>query len=64
MTPWTVAHRAPLSMELYRQEYLNGLPFTSPWNLPDPGIPALQEDSLLTEPPGKHWEIQKELNKL
>ena len=43
--PWTVAHRAPLSMELYRQEYLNGLPFTSPWNLPGPGIPALQEDS-------------------
>ena len=33
------------------------LPFTSPGDLPDPGIelrsPALQADSLLSEPPGK-----------
>ena len=27
MTPWTVAHQAPLSMEFSRQEYWNGLPF-------------------------------------
>ena len=26
-TPWTVAQQAPLSMELPRQEYRNGLPF-------------------------------------
>ena len=25
-TPWTVAHQAPLSMELSRQAYCNGLP--------------------------------------
>ena len=29
-TPWTVAHQAPLSMEFFRQEYWNGLPFPPP----------------------------------
>ena len=29
-TPWTVAHRAPLSTEFSRQEYWSGLPFPSP----------------------------------
>ena len=29
MTPWTVAHQAPLSMEFSRQEYWSGLPFPS-----------------------------------
>ena len=37
-TPWTVAYRAPLSMEFSRQEYWSGLPFPSPEDLPDPGI--------------------------
>ena len=37
VTPWTVAHQAPLSMEFSRQEYWSGLPFTSPVDLPDPG---------------------------
>ena len=36
-----------------RQEYWSGLPFLSPWDLPDPGIepgsPALQADSFLAE---------------
>ena len=27
MTPWTVAHQAPLSMNFPRQEYRSGLPF-------------------------------------
>ena len=40
-----------------RQEYWSGLPFPSPGNRPDPGIkpmsPALQSNSLLSEPPGK-----------
>ena len=53
MTTQTVAHQAPLSMGLSRQEYWSGLPFPSPGDLRDPGIepgsPALQEDSLLTE---------------
>ena len=29
-TPWTVAHQAPLSMELSRQECWSGLPIPSP----------------------------------
>ena len=56
-TPWTVAHQTPLSMGCYRQEYWSVLPCPPPWNFPDSGIepvsPALQEDSLTTEPPGK-----------
>ena len=36
-TPWTVAHRAPLSMGFPGQEYWSGLPFPSPGDLPDPG---------------------------
>ena len=59
-TPWTLAHQAPLSMEFSRQEYLSGLPFPSPGDLLDPGMepgsPALQADSLLSEPPGKQEE--------
>ena len=53
LTPWTVAHQAPLSMEFSRQEYWSGLPFPSPGDLPDPGVkprsPAFQVDSLLSE---------------
>ena len=57
VTSWTVAHQAPLSMGFSRQEYWSGLPFTSPRDLPNPGIeagsPALQADALPSEPPGK-----------
>ena len=38
MTPWTVGHKAPLSMGLPRQEYWSGLPFLYPGDLPDPRI--------------------------
>ena len=42
-------------MEFSRQEYWTRLPFPSSGDLPDPGIepgsPALQADSLLSEPP-------------
>ena len=55
--PWTVAHQAPPSLGFSRQEYWSGLPFLSPGDLPDPGIeprsPALQADTLTSEPPGK-----------
>ena len=37
-TPWTVAHKAPLSMGFSRQEYWSGLPCPSPGDLPEPGI--------------------------
>ena len=57
VTLWTVAHQAHLSMEFSRQEYWSGLAFPSPGDLPDsgikPGSPALQADSLPSEPPGK-----------
>ena len=57
VTLWTVAYQAPLSMGFSRQEYWNGLPFPSPEDLPDPSIeprsPALQPDTLPSEPPGK-----------
>ena len=56
VTPWTVAHQAPPSIEFSRQEYWSGLPFPSPGDLPNPGIkpgsPALQADALQSEPPG------------
>ena len=59
-TLWTIAYQAPLSIEFSRQEYWSGLPFPSPGDLPNPGIdpgsPALQEDSLLSEPPGKTFQ--------
>ena len=53
-TLWTVAHQAPPSMGVSRQEYWSGLPFPSPGDLPNPGIelgsPALQADSLPSKP--------------
>ena len=52
-----VAHQAPLSMGFPRQEYWTGLLFPSPGDLShteiEPGSPALQADSLSSEPPGK-----------
>ena len=52
VSTWTGA----LSMGFSRKEYWSGLPFPPPGDLPDPGIelvsPALQEDSLPSEPPG------------
>ena len=45
------------SVGFSKQEYWSGLPFPSPGDLPNPGMkprsPALQADSLPTEPPGK-----------
>ena len=56
-TPWIVACQASLSMGFSRQEYWSGLPFPSPGDLPNPEIklrsPALQADSLPSEPRGK-----------
>ena len=59
VTPWNVAHQTPLSMEFSRQEYLSGLSFPHPRDLPYPGIkflslvsPALAGRFLSTEPPG------------
>ena len=50
--------QAPLSMEFFRQECQSGLPYFAPGHLPDPGIepgsPALQAYSLLSEPQCKY----------
>ena len=49
--PLGVACQASLSMEFSRQEYWSGQPFSSPGDLPNPGIEprslAMQADSLL-----------------
>ena len=46
VTPWTIAHKAPLSTEFSRQEYWSGLPFPPPGDLPSPG----SEPASLTSP--------------
>ena len=57
VTPWTVAHQAPLSIGFFRQESWSRLLFPSPGDIPNPGIepvspasPALQADSLSLRP--------------
>jgi len=61
-TPLAIARQAPLSMGFSRQEYLSGLPYPPPGNLPDPGIeptfpvaPELQMGSLLLS----YWKNKK-----
>ena len=58
-----IALQAALSMEFSKQEYESGLPFPSPGDLLDPGMepgsPALEEDSLLSEPPGKPFLVME-----
>ena len=57
VSPYTIAHQAPLSMGFSRQEYWSGLPFPPPGDLPNPGIkqvsPALAGRFFITEPRGK-----------
>ena len=58
-TPWIVAYQTPPSMGFSRQEYWSGFPFSSPWDLPNPGMEprssTLREDALTSEPQGKPW---------
>ena len=58
VSPWMVARQPPLSIGFSRREYWSGLPCPLP-DLSDPGIehmspasPALQVDSIPTEPRG------------
>ena len=57
VTPRTIARRLVCPWGLSRQEYWSGLPCPPPGDLPDPRMetrpPALQADSLPSEPPGK-----------
>ena len=63
-TIWTVAHQAPLSVGFSRQGYWSGLPFPLLGDVPDPGVeprpPALQVDSLSSEPPGKPFSLMEQ----
>ena len=56
-TSWTVARQLLCPRGFSRQEYWSGLPCLPSGDLPDtgikPGCPALQVDSLLSEPAGK-----------
>ena len=53
-TRWSVAGQTPLSMEFSSQEYWSRLSVPSQRDHPKPGMeprsPALQQDSLLSEP--------------
>ena len=69
VTPWTAAHQDLLFMGFSRPEYWSGLLCPPPRDLPNPRIeprsPALQVDSLLSEPPGKPisvYLINKKVN--
>ena len=60
VTPRTVVHQAPLSMEFSSQEYWNGLPFPPPGDLVNPGSENMSPACLVlaggffaTEPPEK-----------
>ena len=61
-TSWTVARQVPLSMEFSRQEYSSGLPFSSPGDLPNPGMepgsPALAGGFFTTS---ATWEAPHEV---
>ena len=71
MTPWTVAHQAPLPMGFPRQEYWSGLPFSLPGDLPDPGMEPAPPESLalaggffINEPPMKTSLAHTWLNRI
>ena len=70
-TLWPVAYQTPLSMGFPRQEHWIGLPFSSPGNLPDPGIkprspapPAWAGRFFTTVPPGKPMVVKDSLYRL
>ena len=59
VTPWSVAHQGPQSMEFSRLEYWNGKLYLPLGDFHNPGIEprsfTLQADSLPSEPPGKPY---------
>ena len=65
LVPWSCLTFSSF-MDFSRQEYWIGWPFSAPREVPDPGIepqsPALQADSLPSEPPGKPTKVEKFLN--
>ena len=61
VTPWTVAHQAPLSMGFSRQEHWSGLPGPPSGDLPNVSFtsPALAGGFFTTN---ATWEVQAFLN--
>ena len=63
VTPWTVAHQAPLSTEFPRLKYWSGLSFPSPGDLPNPVTepmsPTLAGRFFTTDLPGKSSQPRK-----
>ena len=64
MIPWTVARQAPLSMGILQARIMEWVAMpSSSGDLPNPGIkhlsPAMQADSLPSEPPGKPQGLQR-----
>ena len=57
MTPWTVAHQAPLAVQILQARILEWVAMPSSRGSSDPEIearsPLLLADSLPSEPPGK-----------
>ena len=66
--PMDCSLQAPLSMGFSRQEYWSGLPCLPPGDLPNLGIepesPALQANSLLSEPPVKPIQVRESVTEL
>ena len=59
-TLWTIAHQALLSMEFSRQEFLSGLSFPTPRDLPNRGIePASLVFLALVDRCFYHWVLPK-----
>ena len=65
VTPWGVAHQAPLSAGFSRQGYWTGLSFPPPGHLPTPGIepgaPALAGGFFTTEPTSEQLQMNMRL---
>ena len=53
VTPWSVARQAPLTMEILQERILEWVAMPSSRGSSWPRSPALQSDSLPSEPPGK-----------
>ena len=64
-SPRTVAHQASvhgLLQARYWSEFLSPSPGDLPYTGIEPGCPALQADSLLSEPPGKPINVVININ--
>ena len=62
VTPWTVAYQAPPSMGFSRLRVLEWIDQgIFPTQESNPGLPSLQADTLLSEPPGKYIPVAERI---